>query len=66
MRGQKRSFDFLCVWRLLQAAARPMGCEAGGFGWSATVEVCSARVTRLVTGLEIFEKFPARHLVPGT
>jgi hypothetical protein len=27
-----------------------MGCEPRGFGWSATVEVCSARVTRLVTG----------------
>jgi hypothetical protein len=43
-----------------------MGCEPGGFGWSATVEVCSARVTRLVTGLENFEKFPARHPVPGS
>jgi hypothetical protein len=43
-----------------------MGCEPRGFGWSATVEVCSARVTRLVTDLENFEKFLTRQLVPGT
>ena len=43
-----------------------MGCEPRGFGWSATVEVCSARVTRLVTDLKNFEKFSTRQLVPGT
>ena len=43
-----------------------MGCEPRGFGWSATVEVCSARVTRLVTDLENFEKFSGTQLVPGT
>ena len=43
-----------------------MGCEPRGFGWTATVEVCSARVTRLVTDLENFEKFSGTQLVPGT
>ena len=43
-----------------------MGCEPRGFGWSATVEVCSARVTRLVTDLKNHEKFSTRQLVPGT
>jgi hypothetical protein len=43
-----------------------MGCEPRGFGWSATVEVCSARVTRLVTDQEKSEKFPGAKLVPGT
>ena len=43
-----------------------MGCEPRGFGWSATVEVCSARVTRLVTDLKNLEKFSTRQLVPGT
>jgi hypothetical protein len=43
-----------------------MGCEPGGFGWSATVEVCSARVTRLVTAQEKSKKFSTRQLVPGT
>ena len=33
-----------------------MGCEPRGFGWSATVEVCSARVTRLVTDQEKSKK----------
>ena len=42
-----------------------MGCEPRGFGWSATVEVCSARVTRLVTDLKNLEKFSTRQLVPG-
>jgi hypothetical protein len=50
----------------LQAEAGPMGCEPGGFGWSATVEVCSARVTRLVTAQEKSKKFSTRQLVPGT
>jgi hypothetical protein len=43
-----------------------MGCEPRGFGWSATVEVCSARVTRLVTDLKNHEKFSTRQPVPGT
>jgi hypothetical protein len=43
-----------------------MGCEPRGFGWSATVEVCSARVTRLVTDQEKSKKFSAAQLVPGT
>ena len=43
-----------------------MGCEPRGFGWSAAVEVCSARVTRLVTDLKNFEKFSTRQLVPST
>jgi hypothetical protein len=43
-----------------------MGCEPRGFGWSATAEVCSARVTRLVTGLKNLEKFSTRQPVPGT
>jgi hypothetical protein len=43
-----------------------MGCEPRGFGWSATVEVCSVRVTRLVTGREKSKKFPGTQLVPGT
>jgi hypothetical protein len=43
-----------------------MGCEPGGFGWSATVEVCSARVTRLVTAQEKSKKFSATQMVPGT
>ena len=43
-----------------------MGCEPRGFGWSATVAVCSARVTRLVTDLKNHEKFSTRQLVPGT
>jgi len=43
-----------------------MGCEPRGFGWSATVEVCSVRVTRLVTDQEKSEKFPGAKLVPGT
>jgi len=51
---------------LLQAVAGPMGCEPRGFGWSATVEVCSVRVTRLVTDQENFEKNSSRQLVPGT
>jgi len=51
---------------LLQAEAGPMGCEPRGFGWSATVEVCSARVTRLVTDQEKSKKFPGAQLVPGT
>ena len=62
----KKDHSILCVWRLLQAEARPMGCEPRGFGWSATVEVCSARVTRLVTDLKNHEKFSTRQLVPGT
>jgi len=43
-----------------------MGCEFRGFGWSATVEVCSARVTRLVTDREKFKKISGTQLVPGT
>ena len=43
-----------------------MGCEPRGFGWSATVEVCSARVTRLVTDLKNLEKFSTLQPVPGT
>ena len=43
-----------------------MGCEPRGFGWSAAVEVCSARVTRLVTDLKNHEKFSTGQLVPGT
>ena len=43
-----------------------MGCEPRGFGWSAAVEVCSARVTRLVTDLKNLEKFSTRQPVPGT
>jgi hypothetical protein len=43
-----------------------MGCEPRGFGWSATVEVCSARVTRLVTDQEKSKKFSGTQLVPGT
>jgi hypothetical protein len=43
-----------------------MGCEPRGFGWSATVEVCSARVTRLVTDLKNHEKFSTRQPEPGT
>ena len=43
-----------------------MGCEPRGCGWAATVEVCSARVTRLVTDLKNHEKFSTRQLVPGT
>ena len=43
-----------------------MGCEPGGFGWSATVEVCSARVTRVVTNQEKSKKFSTRQPVPGT
>ena len=50
----------------MQAEAGPAGCEPRGFGWSATVEVCSARVTRLVTDQEKPEKFPGAKLVPGT
>jgi hypothetical protein len=51
----------------LQAVAGPMGCEPRGFGWSATVEVCSVRVTRLVTGREKSKKFRALNwcLAPG-
>ncbi len=49
----------------MQAEAGPMGCEPRGFGWSATVEVCSARVTRLVTDQEKSKKFPTRQPVPG-
>jgi hypothetical protein len=62
----KKDHSILCVGRLLQAVAGPMGCEPTGFGWSATVEVCSVRVTRLVTDQEKSEKFSTRHLVPGT
>jgi hypothetical protein len=62
----KKDHSILCVWRMLQAEASPMGCEPRGFGWSATVEVCSARVTRLVTDQENFEKNSTRQLVPGT
>jgi hypothetical protein len=62
----KKDHSILCVWRLLQAVAGPMGCEPRGFGWSATVEVCSVRVTRLVTDQEKSEKFPGAKLVPGT
>jgi hypothetical protein len=61
----KKDQSILCVWRLLQAEAGPMGCEPRGFGWSATVEVCSVRVTRLVTDQEKSEKFPGAKLVPG-
>ena len=43
-----------------------MGCEPRGFGWSATVEVCSARVTRLVTDREKSKKISGTQLVPGT
>jgi len=43
-----------------------MGCEPRGFGWSATVEVCSARVTRLVTDQEKSKKISGTQLVPGT
>jgi hypothetical protein len=43
-----------------------MGCEPRGFGWSATVEVCSVRVTRLVTDQEKSKKFSDTQLVPGT
>jgi hypothetical protein len=51
---------------LMQAEAGPAGCEPRGFGWSATVEVCSARVTRLVTDQEKSKKFSDTQLVPGT
>jgi hypothetical protein len=63
----KKDQSILCVWRLLQAEAGPMGCEPRGFGWSATVEVCSARVTRLVTDREKSKKFRALNwcLAPG-
>jgi hypothetical protein len=50
----------------MQAEAGPAGCESRGFGWSATVEVCSARVTRLVTDQEKSKKLSATQLVPGT
>ena len=50
----------------MQAEAGPADCEPRGFGWSATVEVCSARVTRLVTDQEKSKKFSGTQLVPGT